>query len=706
MFGMPGEAEVNSISISLSSDVRGYPAHASLIASVLRRSGCSLAVRYWCKNFCPPGFQSGRLSVEFIRADSELPGRYPVGANGAVFDRLRVIDQCPDWDKCLIMDYDQIAFCDLAPLFEMDLSDRLLAAKMQGPEVDMAFAMRHWIRRPFPAGWEHTASHPYFSMGPLLNLKEMRKARTWERLLAAQKAFLADENLALVAATEGRTMEFDRKWNLFLPHEVEPDGVPEGVVHWLGWPKPWHEDAKVWRPELWESESCSWEHLRMGLWEKPISIEVEPDDDHGVEELLRRGWKVKLYTGLQGDRDYPAFRYPDLEVRRMGSTALVEDGIAPGSRSRGGVVERVRFGPRVSAADWLRQLDEEWPGHVVLRGQQSAAEVRRLVALGYSEWCPLRHGEWASGGPMPRGLDGYLPVMDGALGAIPGTEEWYFRRVVGGQWLARKAANGQKPGIAVESEMGAGPGMSAAVKVAVVVDALGKQRRHLRFFLESVREHFLRETEVEVIVFTDADLPAGYEATKVSVVDPGEDRMALERFRWLTSLDRQLAAFDFVVMMRPHARFIERVSWENLQADGLVACEHSAYAGELRPKIRFEGNEASVAWVGAGEGRMYFCGSWLSGPPRELLSAARLMAEWAAQDVAAGVNPQWGAESYWNRHLIDLPPIKVLGPEYGWRTDSRLPTVPVKVLLQRTREPVGGPEEHRRRPHRRRAGAG
>lgn len=80
------------------------------------------------------------------------------------------------------MDYDQLALCDLAPLFDMDLGDHLLASKMQGPGVDMAHAMQTWIRRPFPTGWEHVAGYPYFSMGPLLNLEAMRESGTWEKL--------------------------------------------------------------------------------------------------------------------------------------------------------------------------------------------------------------------------------------------------------------------------------------------------------------------------------------------------------------------------------------------------------------------------------------------------------------------------------------------------------------------------------------------
>ena len=292
------------IRIALSPDAKGHPQHATLLASILRRTSLPVHVRCWCRGFSPASFESGRLKVEFIPTDEEVTGKFPEYVGPAVFDRLRVIRDAPDWDKCLIMDYDQLALCDLAPLFEMDLGDHLLAAKMQGPGVDMAYAMKTWIKRPLPEGWEHVADYPYFSMGPLLNLKAMREAGTWDKLMAAHAAFGVDEQLSLTAATEGRTMGFDRKWNLFPKSDIHGDEIPDGVVHWLGWPKPWHKGAKVWRPDIWESEKSSWEHLRMGLWEKPLSVELEPDDFRGVRALVQRGWRVKVFSSrVEGGGD-------------------------------------------------------------------------------------------------------------------------------------------------------------------------------------------------------------------------------------------------------------------------------------------------------------------------------------------------------------------------------------------------------------------
>lgn len=649
----------------------GFGANGTLLASISRRTSALVHVRCWCRGFSQESFEIGNLKVEFFEAAGEIPGRFPGYVGPAVFDRLSVIRDCPDWDRCLIMDYDQVAFCDLAPLFEMDLGDRLLAAKMQGAGVNLEYAMREWIRRPMPEGWEDAAANPYFSMGPLLNLAEMRKAGTWEKLMAAQEAFRADENLALVAATEGRTMDFDRKWNLFPPHEVSDREVPDGVVHWLGWPKPWHEDSKVWRPELWESERCSWEHLRMGLWEKPIAVEVEPDDDHGVEELLKRGWKVRLFTGREGAaaEELPGFRYPDLEIRSVERQIEWAPWVAdPEPRGRGSKVDRVRFGASVMASEWLAGC-AELPKHVILRGPVARDEVRRVLAMGYGELCPIRHGEWSAGGPMARVLE-YAPVEEPR--ALDASEEWYLRR---------SGPRMEGTGRELEAELGDGriecPAQAPdeagkGRKVAVALTACGSGRRDLPFQLEGIRKNFLPGVEKRVFVFGDGMPMEAEDVTWIRVDAVEAERVPLERYRWLLGAGRMFAGYDFVFLLKPQVRVKERMEAAEMLCGEMVAVLHAAYEGEPRSKIRFEEDKSSVAWIAPGEGRHYYCGSWQGGGRERVIAAVRLIVEWMGQDEAGGVTPVWGDESYWNRYWADVAPERVLGAEYAWRAGTKL----------------------------------
>lgn len=390
------------IRLALSTDARGHSYHATLIASILRRTELPVHVRCWCRGFLPDSFESGPLKVEFLAADKEVTGKYPRNSGPAAYDRLLVIRDCPDWDRCMVMDCDQLVLCDLAPLFEMDLGDHLLAAHMQGPGVDIDYAMRVWLKRPIPEGWEHVKGHPYFLMPPMLNLKAMREAGTWEAFLAAHAAFDADEQLSLTAATEGRTLPLPRKWNLFPKLHIQEHEVPEGVIHWNGYPKPWHPKAQVWRPDIWESEKSSWEQLRMGLWAKPTAIVVEPMDGYGVRALARRGWRVVVvstrFDGVEGERkiDNRDVNFPDVIKRAVSEL--------PSGPQEIETSDHVRFDGGTAAPTLL----ERWrhlPGDVVLRGPAKSSEIRQMRVLGYGGERRLKHQEWPTGGPAASVLD-------------------------------------------------------------------------------------------------------------------------------------------------------------------------------------------------------------------------------------------------------------------------------------------------------------
>lgn len=283
------------INLVFSSDAKGFSKSATVIASILRRSLEPVHVRYWCSGFLPKDIEVDGLKVEFFEVIDDDGNRYPGHVSPAVFNRLRVINDCPDWDRCLVMDYDQLVMCDLGPLLEMELGDHLLAAKMQGQGVDMAYAMREWIGQPLPDGWEHVAGYAYFSMGPLLNLKEMRVAGTWKKLLAAHEAFGKDEQLSLTAATEGRSTAYADRWNLFPGRDLSGDEVPDGVIHWTGWPKPWHPGTGVWREDLWQSERTTWEQLRLGDWKKPLAVLIGCSDTEVLKGLMGRGWSLMIF---------------------------------------------------------------------------------------------------------------------------------------------------------------------------------------------------------------------------------------------------------------------------------------------------------------------------------------------------------------------------------------------------------------------------
>jgi hypothetical protein len=153
------------INIALSTDQRGFAINATLIASILRRASRPVHVRCWCRGFLAESFETGPLKVEFLAASGEAPGKYPLLSGPAAYDRLLVIRDCPDWDRCMVMDYDQLVLCDLAPLFDLDLGDHLLAEEKftyEARESSAACVRRHEGEHYFAGAVQGGAREEFF----------------------------------------------------------------------------------------------------------------------------------------------------------------------------------------------------------------------------------------------------------------------------------------------------------------------------------------------------------------------------------------------------------------------------------------------------------------------------------------------------------------------------------------------------------------
>lgn len=404
------------IKLVLSTDIRGFAHNATVLASILRRTESPVSVRVYTRGFSFKNFEAGQLHADFIRCDEEVSGRYPGHVNPAVFDRLRIIRDFDDWDRVLVVDHDMLVFTDLAEYFQEAFDGALLMGRLfgQGNTIGMQLNKRGGL----PDGWEHCANYPYFYMGPMMNLEAMRSERTWDRLLEAHAAIGHDEQVSLTAACGGRIKGVDKKWNLVpswdqfeeasLLASETPDeetvisdirwrrGIPEGLVHWTGFAKPWHYRSKVWRADLWDTELCGWEQLKAGTWRKPISVEVEPGDLERAKSLLRRGWKVVIGPTPTGASTSPpatehfAEPYPDLD---SGTSAALTKAME--------TAELIRFGPSSSPESWLRSA-ARLPERIVIEGPRDACEIDLLRGLGYLGEARIARKKWPAGGPHPK----------------------------------------------------------------------------------------------------------------------------------------------------------------------------------------------------------------------------------------------------------------------------------------------------------------
>lgn len=673
------------IRIALSSDAKGHGNSATLIASILRRTKSPVHVRCWCRDYLPESFQLGSLEVEFFPAAEEVSGRYPGHVNRAVFDRLRIIRDGTDWDRCLIMDHDMVALCDLAPYFAEDFEETLLMGRLFGPGNTLGLQMKQ--RGGLPEGWKHAEGYPYFFMGPMMNLVAMREEGIWDKLLEAHAAIGQDEQLALTAACGGRTKGVAKKWNLVpqwdhlatveLPEgeRVEVAGIPwrkglpEGIIHWTGPSKPWHRGAKTWRPDIWEAERVTWEHLRMGIWGKPLMVEVEADDDRAAEALAKRGCRVLSLSAARSMPRGPEFPDWNREVASAESFRQALD-------CEAAELDSVRIGQWIDAGGWLGSLSQ-LPRHVVLRGARSAAEIARVTGLGYGREAKIQPAEWPAGGPLAKVLN-YQQI--GRAGALASDEELYLKR------------DGAKIEIATED---CPPRPVTPLRIGVAVIAIGAYGQFIHPLLRSIRRNFLPEHEVTVFLFADASGISGPGIEVIPLERPAGISIAPGSFATLRDHATRFGAMDYLYHLAADRLVVSPVGEEILGER--VATLHPGYQDKPREALPYERRTTSKARVAQDEGNSYYAGSFYGG---ELASFLRTVGEIASameEDTVRGVTAIWHDESHWNRHLIDRPPTVELSPAYAGHANRLTTGISPKISAAFKNEAdfriVGSPKE-------------
>lgn len=249
----------NPVCLAMATDANGFAPNATVIASALRRTKRPIHVRMWLRGTTAESFECGRLRVEFRPSVDGLNGTIPGHCSQSLFDRLLVLRDCADWDRAIILDYDQLVLCDIAELYDTSFDGKLLAARLW--HRNLGDAARDWFGRALPEGWRQCESYPFFYMGPLLDLAGARAAGVWDKLVDFHRVAMMEEQIALTIACGGRIKALDAKWNL-VPQWDKPEN-PIGVLHFTGPFKPW-QNPDVPCAEYWRQESTAWEDLRNG----------------------------------------------------------------------------------------------------------------------------------------------------------------------------------------------------------------------------------------------------------------------------------------------------------------------------------------------------------------------------------------------------------------------------------------------------------
>jgi hypothetical protein len=277
-----GSTNRPSINLVFSTDEKAFEVNATMLHSIIRRTKHPVHVIGYCRNFAPESFSARNLTVEFVETSSEPGGNFPWWCNSCAFDRFYILRDHPaHWDRCWIMDYDNLAMTDLSEVYFDDFEGNLVMA--------CSYHTRLGGNCRLPAELHHCAGFEYYMMGPILNLALTRSAGTWEKFLEYHQRIGSDEQKSIIAATENRLKRLDRRWQRVVywadldreyeemfpgvqrPHMDYLEGY--GLLHFTAGPKPWWdksiEDKPKRKEQVWFNEQTSWEKLHRGEWTAP-----------------------------------------------------------------------------------------------------------------------------------------------------------------------------------------------------------------------------------------------------------------------------------------------------------------------------------------------------------------------------------------------------------------------------------------------------
>jgi hypothetical protein len=101
------------------------------------------------------------LALSLLACEKEGgKGRYTGHIPVAVFDRLRIKKDEPDWDRCLVLDHDIVGFSDLGEYFDEDSERNLLMGRLFGEGNTLG--LQNARTRGLPESLAHAGDYPYF----------------------------------------------------------------------------------------------------------------------------------------------------------------------------------------------------------------------------------------------------------------------------------------------------------------------------------------------------------------------------------------------------------------------------------------------------------------------------------------------------------------------------------------------------------------
>lgn len=192
------------------------------------------------------------------------------------------------YEKAIYIDSDVILRDDIGKLFDVDLEDKVIAARVD-PKVEAIPEFRDYVKNALGVPYEE-----YVNSGVILmNLKKLRKMRFVATMIDMINEYNADlvapDQDYLNVILQGKIMHLDASWNQ-QPMEKLPEDTK--LLHYNLTQKPWYYDDVLQGDLFWDNAKGTGFYGDLQRAKENFSVKDARIDQLKIEALIKKAGKL------------------------------------------------------------------------------------------------------------------------------------------------------------------------------------------------------------------------------------------------------------------------------------------------------------------------------------------------------------------------------------------------------------------------------
>ena len=217
------------------------------------------------------------------------------------------------------------------------------------------------------------------------------------------------------------------------------------------------------------------------------------------------------------------------------------------------------------------------------------------------------------------------------------------------------------------------------LRIAILYICTGQYSFFWEDFYRSMERNFLKKSEKEYFVFTDADRLYGEEENarihRIRQDNLGWPGNTLFRFHMFCSIKERLADFEYLFFLNANTVCKQVITEEEflpIEQEFLVV-QHPGYYNCSTWKLPYERRKISRAYIAYGKGKDYVYGAVNGGKTAAYLRMAQKLDRDIRCDHEKGIIAKWHDESHLNHYMWAHGSYKLLSPAYAYPENYSLP---------------------------------